>query len=169
MKVNAITSDDNFFYAATDEGLKKAPLLSNNLSNYTNWQLMSGNNGLSSGGCKNVMNLQGRIIAEENDSLFAWNGSIWSLFYTDGEPIVNSNVSENKLLLCQRFQNGSSKVTVLNSDGTVSRTLAQPTVISYPRKAILFQNDTGLPISLEVYHISPHLHLSNINPTHLNQ
>lgn len=142
LKVNAITSDDNFFYAATDEGLKKAPLLSNNLSNYTNWQLMSGNNGLSSGGCKNVMNLQGRIIAEENDSLFAWNGSIWSLFYTDGEPIVNSNVSENKLLLCQRFQNGSSKVTVLNSDGTVSRTLAQPTVISYPRKAILFQNDT---------------------------
>jgi hypothetical protein len=141
VKVNAVTGDANFFYAATEEGLKKAPLNSSSVSNYTTWQLMSGTNGLPAGICKNVMNLNGKIIAEESDSLFVLNGNAWSLFYADGEPIVNSNASGNKLLLCQRFSNGSSKVTVLNSDGTIAQTLAQPTVISFPKKAIMFQND----------------------------
>jgi hypothetical protein len=40
VKVNAVTSDAHFFYAATDEGLKQAPLNSNSLSNYTSWQLI---------------------------------------------------------------------------------------------------------------------------------
>lgn len=141
VKVNGITNDAAFFYAATDEGLKKAPLNSTNLSDYSNWQLMSGSNGLPAAVCKNVLDLKGKIIAEVKDSIFAWDGNNWSLFYADGEPIVNSNVSGDKLLLCQRFPNGSSKVTELNSDGSIEKTLAQPTVISFPRKAILFQND----------------------------
>ncbi|OQY93438.1 MAG: hypothetical protein B6D37_11530 [Sphingobacteriales bacterium UTBCD1] len=141
VKVNAVSGDTSFFYAATDEGLKKAPANVADLSDFSNWQLMSGANGLPAGVCKNVWNLQGKIIAEESDSLFLWDGSNWSLFYADGEPIVNSNVSENKLLLCQRYSNGSSKVSVLEADGSVSRVLTQPTVISFPRKAILFQNE----------------------------
>jgi hypothetical protein len=141
VKVNGFTSDGNFFYAATDEGLKKAAINATNLANYANWQTVSGNNGLSGGVCKNVLNVQNRIVLEKNDSLFALNGNTWNLFYADGWPIVSSNASENKLQLCQRFPNGTSKVTVLNTDGTPTRTLTQAGVISFPRKAILVNND----------------------------
>ena len=141
VKVNGITSDGTFFYAATEEGLKKAPVNSGNLANYANWQLLSGANGLSTGAIQNVASLQNKVILQKNDSLFALNGNNWDLFYTDGWPFISSNVSANKLLLCQRQTNGNSRVTILNIDGTVSRILAQPSVISFPRKAIFFQND----------------------------
>ncbi len=141
VKVNGFTSDGTFFYAATEEGLKKAAMNTANLANYTNWQLVSGSNGLSSGAVKNVMMLQNKVVLQKNDSLLALNGNTWNFFYADGWPIVSSNSTGNKIQLCQRFPNGNSKVTVLNPDGTVARTLAQPTVISFPRKAILFQND----------------------------
>ncbi|MCZ2458643.1 MAG: T9SS type A sorting domain-containing protein [Chitinophagales bacterium] len=141
VKVNGINADDSFFYAATEEGLKKARTNNANLSNYSVWQLVSGSGGLPEGACKNILNLQGKMIAEVKDSLFEWNGSQWSLFYADGMPVVSSNVSGNKILLCQRSSNGSSKVSILNSDGSVGRVLSQPEVISFPRKAILFQNE----------------------------
>lgn len=141
VKVNGFNADDSFFYAATEEGLKKARTNNANLSNYSVWQLVSGSGGLPEGACKNILNLQGKMIAEVKDSLFEWNGSQWSLFYADGMPVVSSNVSGNKILLCQRSSNGSSKVSILNSDGSVGRVLSQPEVISFPRKTILFQNE----------------------------
>ncbi len=141
VKVNGFSADDSFFYAATEEGLKKARTNNANLSDYSVWQVMSGSGGLPEGACKNILNLQGKMIAEVEDSLFEWNGSQWSLFYADGMPVVSSNVSGNKILLCQRSSNGSSKVSILNSDGSVGRVLSQPEVISFPRKAILFQNE----------------------------
>ena len=85
------------------------------------------------------LNLQNKVIVQKNDSLFVLNGNNWNLFYTDGWPIVSSNVSENKISLCQRKVNGESKVTILNTDGTVARTLTQLAPISFPRKAIFVE------------------------------
>ena len=141
VKINGFTSDGTFFYAATEEGLKRANINSSNLADYINWQLLSGANGLSAGACQNVLTIQNRVVVQKNDSLFVQNGNNWNLFFTDGWPIINSNLSANKILLCQRLTNGNSKVNILNADGSVSRTLIQPPAISFPRKAILFQND----------------------------
>jgi hypothetical protein len=141
VKVNGFTSDGTFYYAATDEGLKKAALNSANLSNYANWQLVSGSNGLSAGVCKNVLNVQNRIVVQKNDSLFVQNGTNWNFFYADAWPFVSSNTTENKIQLCERQQNGLSRVVLLNADGTVFRTLANVGAVSFPRKAILNNND----------------------------
>lgn len=144
VKVNGLTSDGSFFYAATEEGLKKAAMNSANPANYANWQVMSGNNGLPDGACQNVLNLSNKVIVQKNDSLFVLNGNTWSLYYADGWPVINSNVSVNRIILCQRMTGGQSKVTILNTDGTVARTLAQLAPISFPRKAILVANDPWL-------------------------
>ncbi|MEI9913072.1 MAG: hypothetical protein WDO71_27625 [Bacteroidota bacterium] len=144
VKVNGFTGDGTFFYAATEEGLKKAPMNAANLANYTNWQLLSGGNGLSAGACQNVSNLSNKIIVQKNDSLFILNGNSWSLFYADGWEIINSTVSENKITLCQRILNVPGKVTLLNTDGTVARTLTRLAPISFPRKAIIVNNDPWL-------------------------
>lgn len=141
VKVNGFTSDANFFYAATEEGLKKVAVNTSNPADYNNWQMISGSNGLSAGACKNVMNSQNKIVVEKNDSLFIQNGNTWRLLFADGWPIVSSNASAGKVQVCQRLLNGTSKATILNVDGTIVRTLIQAAVISFPRKAILVNND----------------------------
>jgi hypothetical protein len=141
VKVNGFTEDANYFYAATDAGLKRALKNAINLADHTNWQLLSGTNGLSFSPCRNVMNVQGNIIAEQNDSLFVFNNNTWIFFYSDGWPLISSNVSENRVQLCERFPNGNSRVVILNTNASVFRVLAVPNVISFPRKAILFNGD----------------------------
>lgn len=141
VKVNGFTSDGSFFYAATEQGLKKAAVNSPNLADHANWQLVSGSGGLSAGACKHVFSVQGRVIVEKNDSLFVQSGSSWSLFYADGWPLVSSQVSENKVQLCQRQGSGISRVVILRPDGSADRILSSVAAISFPRRAILFQGD----------------------------
>ena len=141
VKVNGFTSDGIFFYAATEEGLKKAAINSPNLANYTNWQTVSGSNGLSAGACKNVLTVSNKVIVQKNDSLFVQTGTNWNFLYADTWPFVNSNTTENKIQLCERQLSGISRVAMLNADGTVFRTLANIGAVSFPRNAILFNNE----------------------------
>lgn len=141
VKVNGFTSDPGFFYAATEEGLKKISRLVNDPANYANWQTISGGNGLPAGPCKNVLEVQGKIIVQINDSLFLQTGSGWNFLYTDTWPFISSNSTENKIQLCERQSSGTSRVVILNPDGTVSRILASVGAVSFPRKSILFNND----------------------------
>ena len=141
VKVNAVSSDANFFYVATEEGLKKAATNTNNLSDYNNWQLISGTNGLSAGACQNVLTIQNKVIVQKDDALYIQDGSNWVLFYQDGWPIVNANVSANKIFLCQRKTSGESKVTILDINGTVLNTLMQTAFISFPQNAIESGNE----------------------------
>jgi hypothetical protein len=140
VRINGFTSDGVFFYAATEEGLKKAAISTPDPANFTNWQTISATNGLSPGPVTNVFNVQNKVILQKNDSLYAQNGNTWSFLYRDGWEIINSNVSENKVLLSERLNN-AGRVIILNQDGSVSRTLAQTAPISIPRKAILYQDD----------------------------
>lgn len=140
VRVNGFTSDGSFYYAATDEGLKNVSVSAINPADYTQWQTVSGANGLPAGICKNVFTIQNKVLAEKADSLFIQNGNTWQLFYTDGWPVVNSSVSENKILLCERQSNGTSRVVILNADGTLQRTISNTGAVSFPRKAILYNN-----------------------------
>ncbi len=141
IKTNGFTGDGTFFYAATEEGLKKAAMNSSNPADHNNWSLISGSNGLPAGACKNVITVQNKVIVQKNDSLFVQNGTSWTLLYTDTWPFVSINTTENKIQVCERQANGTSRVIILNADGTVSATLASISVISFPRKAILYNND----------------------------
>jgi hypothetical protein len=141
VKITMFTKDNDFFYAATEEGLKKISTGNNNSADFRNWQVVTSANGLSAAVCKGVVNLQNKIIALQNDSLFVQNGNQWNLYFTNGWPIISINSSENKLTICQRTSSGSSRVIVLNSDGSMYKTTAQPGVISFPKNAIVKNGD----------------------------
>lgn len=135
VKTNGFTGSMGFFYAATEEGLKKTAA-ANNPADFTNWQTVSGNNGLAPAPCKAVVNLQNRIIALQADSLFMEEDTAWNLFFTNGWPVTSINVSENHLIVCQRKPNGEAQVVVLNADGSVLKLLTQTNVISFPQNGI---------------------------------
>ena len=141
IKINAVTNDGSAFYAATEEGLKAVPANTTNISNFANWQILSGKNGLSNGSVKNVVVANNKIISEKNDSLFILNGNTWSLLYADKNwPIINTSSSENKLLICQRTATGNARVIVLNTNGQIEKLISQTNVISLPRSAISDNN-----------------------------
>jgi hypothetical protein len=138
LKVNGFASDSTYFYAATEEGLKRASINGTDPSNYLNWQLISGSNGLSAGPCSNVIIVNNKMIAQKNDSLFVLNSNSWNLFYSDGNKITGINSTEGKIAVCHRLAGPVSKIVILNGDGTVSRTIQQNGVTPFPRKAVLY-------------------------------
>lgn len=137
VKVNGFTSDGTSYYAATDEGLKSIAVNSPNPSDYSNWQMRNGANGLTPGAVNDVVVCSGKVVARKGDSLFLLNGATWSLLYTDPSwPLINSPVSENRILLCQRGAAGNARVAVLNVSGQVEKVVAQANVVSYPSYAL---------------------------------
>lgn len=144
VKVNAFASDASSLYAATAEGLKRASRNSSNLADHTQWQLLSGDNGLPAGPSENVFVLEGDIIAQSGNQFWRLKNDSWSLWYEDGWPIVNAGFSENRMLICERKPTGESRLVILNSDAQIERTISQVAPISSPRKAILWQSDPWL-------------------------
>jgi ligand-binding sensor domain-containing protein len=141
IRCNACIKTAKFFYAATEEGLKKIPVLNSDPADFHQWQMVSGNGGLSTGACKGIAYVQNKVVALQNDSLFVENNNAWSLFFANGWPITSFSVSGNKLLVCQRQSNGDAQVIVLNSDATLVSTIQHPGLISMPEHAIMIHDD----------------------------
>jgi len=141
VKVNGFTASNSFFYAATNEGLKRTSVNTIDPANYLNWQNLSGSNGLSNGICSDVINVSGKIFAMQNDSVFVLNGNNWDLFFTEATwKIQNINSSAAKVIVSE-IKNGNAKITSLNDNGMIARSIQQPGRIVQPEKAILINND----------------------------
>lgn len=139
--VNGFTQLNNFFYAATDEGLKQIEVTNANPSNFANWQNISGSNGLSSGALLNVLAVNGQLVVLKNDSLMIQSGNSWKLLYKEANwSITGLNSSAGKLMVCQRSTAGAAKVLQLNVNGVIEKTTSQAGVISLPRDATLVDN-----------------------------
>lgn len=144
--IASFTADATDFYAATEEGLKKAAINDPNLSNNNNWRLLNAANGLSAGPVQQVLTLNNKILALKNDSIFLQNNALFGLFYTDKDwPISSVTVSGNSLLICQRKTSGASRVLVLNETGSIVQNLSKPGIISFPKNAI--QDGTAIWIA----------------------
>ncbi len=140
VRVNGFASDGNYFYAATDEGLKSVSSNSDP-TNYLNWQLLSGANGLPTGSCKNVITEGDKVFVLKNDSLFSFDGNNWDFFYSDGNEITAINPVGDKIAVCHKLPGPVSNIVILNTDGSLDRTIRQNGVTPFPRKAILYNNN----------------------------
>jgi len=139
--VSGFTQLNNFFYAATDEGLKQIEVTNANPSNFANWQNISGTNGLSGGALQNVLPVNGQLVVLKNDSLMIQSGSSWKLLYKEANWLITGlNSAAGKLLVCQRSTAGAARVLQLNVTGIIEKTTSQAGVISFPRDATLVDN-----------------------------
>ncbi len=139
VKVNSVASDGLYLYAASDEGLKRAPLDNQNLSDFRNWQPL--NTGLQAGACRQVLYVNGKVIVQKADSLYLLTGTSSAYLYADGWTMTSVNASSDKIMLNERRGAGESRVAVLTADGSVVNTLQQPDIIQNPQQSILLQND----------------------------
>ena len=140
-KVNAVTTDGQYFYAACEEGLKRAPVNGVNLADFRNWQLLSGTAVLTPGACQQALHIQDKIIVQKGDSLFTLTAGSALLFNTSDWKNVSVSASSGKIVLIQQTASGVSRVLILNADGSVYKTIQQPGTIVNPQQAIIVQND----------------------------
>lgn len=136
IKVNAITSDGTYLYAATEEGVKKGLLNNANLADFRNWQLVSGANGLPAGNVQSLASVQNKILALKNDSLWLQTGSNWNLFYRDGNTHKNCTVSNNTILLSE-----TGRVVALTATGIIDKIIQDAQLTRLPKQAVFFQNE----------------------------
>lgn len=136
VKVNGLCTDVSFYYAATEEGLKRASLNADP-SDYHNWTIVSGNNGLPSGAFTNVISTNNQVFAQKKDSVFVLSGNTWNLWYTDPAwSVISANATVNKVLLCQQSNTGNARVIQLSLTGSIEKTFSQQGFISRPLSAI---------------------------------
>ena len=142
VKVNGFAADNLFFYAATEEGLKRTSVNTADPANFLNWQNLNGLNGLPPGACKDILVVQNKIIALQKDSLFVLNGNSWNLFFTElNWQIRKINSTSGKIIISQKRSDGSVKITSINADGSVAILLQQAGAILVPQKTILVNNN----------------------------
>ncbi|GAA4320477.1 hypothetical protein [Flaviaesturariibacter amylovorans] len=134
-----VSRDNEYIWAATAEGLKRTPRNNATPSDFRTWETVSGTGGLPAGRASGVAVIGGRTVALARDTVFVRNGNSWTLFYANGDPIVSINATEGRLAVAQSFVLGgsSTRVTVLNADGSVARTATNSPVLSYPQEGAL--------------------------------
>ncbi len=135
VRVNGLTVAGSFFYAATEEGLKRAGVTGNNLADFRNWQNVSGINGLTTGAVTAIGVWQQQLVVLKNDSLFLQINNGWQFLYGNEWTIRNINISGGKLLVSEEL-GGAGRVRVLSAGGVVDELIQNATFTRQPRQAI---------------------------------
>lgn len=112
LKINGITTYDNYFYAATSNGIYRA--LENNtaLQNYTSWQM------INSMPLKFIMSFKDSIYCANATNVFSLNANSLNTIYTSTSEIINLRAGVNQFYV---NENSDVKRTLLyfNADGTL--------------------------------------------------
>ena len=137
LAVNNLIKNNNFFYAATKEGLKKASINAN-LANYNNWIKIAKNVDV-----KAVFNCNNKIFFEKNDSIF-WlkNDTTFSFIYTKNNwHITTVNSTQNNIFITLLSLNGKSNIEQIDDVGNVEKVYENNNLIINPKSVIQDGND----------------------------
>jgi hypothetical protein len=145
VSVYGVATDDGYFYAATTEGLKKASRTGGNLADFSNWELPVGDTLMGSLACQEVVSGSGGVYVLRNDSIYANNGNGWLFRYADGWNISNLQLSGDQLTVSEENPSTfTGRVTLLDTAGSVTRTLEEPGVLVDPRGVFENGGDTWI-------------------------
>jgi hypothetical protein len=139
--VYALALLNNYFYAATAEGIKKAPLTGTNLADFRNWTSLQ--QGLQPDTVQQVILLGNRLICRQGKQLYQLQNDTWSSWYTDGNTITNLSTNDQQLIVCE-----NTRIITLQTDGTIAGTL-QDQHIQAPLSAIGYNQDIWIADSLQ--------------------
>jgi ligand-binding sensor domain-containing protein len=132
--INSFTENNQYYFAASDEGIKRIAKTGLDPANYQNWENITGP---SNGAVTFIGFINNQLTVTKNDSIFLQENNQWKLLFQEQSwKIVNTGISENKINICLRTTSGNSKVIVLNPNGNLERSIAAPGIISFPSSAI---------------------------------
>jgi ligand-binding sensor domain-containing protein len=107
IRVNGVAADEQYIYAATSEGLKRARR-SVNLADYRNWFI---HNGVAS--ADNVFTADRNIVLQRNDSLFLLDNDIWQ-YYFHTDTLLFARSSAGDIVLGEAKPTGRQVIVLRN-------------------------------------------------------
>lgn len=110
-KVSALAHDDTWWYAATAEGLKRAPLQGANLANYESWQAMEAMP------VSDIAAVGNTVIGLRNGVLYRWQQTAWQP-WGPGGMYHDISVSGNLFTIT-----AANQVMITNTAGIAQSTL----------------------------------------------
>lgn len=135
ISINGFTENNQFYFAATEEGIKRIGKASTDPANYKNWETIAGP---STGAVSFIGFINNQLIITKDDSVFVQENNQWKLLFQESNwKIIHTGISENKLTICLRTISGNSKVIVLNPTGIIEKNISAPGVISFPSSALI--------------------------------
>ncbi len=157
VKVNDVTFDGTFIYAATDHGLYFADFFNSNLADYRNWSLVPD---LPENNFKYNFTeyFKGYLFANRidtitgNDTLYCRKNNIWEIFNADIDNLRSVNAAENKIIFSERtnvkiFDTGLNLVKKLDSyvfNGFSANPKINFATLDAEENIIIADNSTGL-------------------------
>lgn len=134
VKVSSVVKATNYVYAATAEGLKKAPAAGVNLADYRNWSVLSGTNGLPAAAPSLVLETHDTLLVQVGNTLYRGAGDQFSVLYTDEWEWTGVTISNGQVFIDQHL-NGEAGVLQLTSTGQPIRRFVHP-LITAPKSAL---------------------------------
>ena len=106
IRVNEVTRDETYYYAATQEGLYRAPVEGANLADYSNWELITDIPDYA-GAFSSVAKFNSFIVAVRNyedgpDVVLKKEGESWSTLRADLTNVNHVAVSQNQLYILSK-------------------------------------------------------------------
>ncbi|MBZ5858618.1 type IX secretion system anionic LPS delivery protein PorZ [Flavihumibacter profundi] len=117
-RVNAAAKSAGYYYAATQEGLKRAPATGINQADYRNWELLSGSNGLPAGPVQQVLVVNDTVYLQAATALYMLKNGQFTLIHSDDWQWNNLSFSSGRIIICQQ-RNNEAEILKLFTDGLV--------------------------------------------------
>jgi ligand-binding sensor domain-containing protein len=125
LQVSSTVRHDNFMYAVTAEGVKRASV-SADLRDFRNWQNINGSNGLPASGVLKVLRFGTSVLAMTREKIFRQTTGTWSQLYSTTAAINNASVSTNKLMITEQLTTSTGRLVVLQQDGSTEVVIENP-------------------------------------------
>jgi ligand-binding sensor domain-containing protein len=144
-KIYATSLDNQFIYAATQEGIKSAPLNSPNLQNFNNWTLYSATTGLPTKKAKFVQAYNNKVYgviegADKTDTLYSFDGTNWQkLYFANKRTFTSLKVNDNTLYFT--LWNDSNTTAGVNGKIDLSETMTINPVQGHVRPLAWFESN----------------------------
>lgn len=133
--INAFTENNQYYFAASDEGIKRIAKSGLDPANYQNWENITGP---TNGAVSFIDFINNQLLITKNDSIYIQENNQWKLLFQEpGWKIIHTGISESRITICLRAATGNSKVIVLNPNGNIEKSISAPGIISFPSSALI--------------------------------
>jgi hypothetical protein len=139
--VASIEADNNFFYAATEEGLKRIAMNNPFPENIANWEIMSGQNNLPNGSAENVLIQNNNLFAQFGSQLYKQSDNNWTKVYEDDWVWTKTTASENRIFIAEQKNNFTlRRILVYNINTNTSEIIEDNLQLATPVDAVSRNN-----------------------------
>lgn len=139
IRVNALCVNNNEIFCATAKGIISGKIAPNiNLLNYNNWTKHSGS--IAQNEAFSVTSYQNKVYAGMDSSIYEFDGSNWTRFYTQNNwKTIHLNNSNNNLQCVQTSTSGGNRIGKWN--GSSFTFLSDNFYIAHPLQSITDKNN----------------------------